>query len=146
MEDSLDKIIRLTFDLSRIMRHVMGCLAEEGTRVNFLQIHALALIGEHPGMTMKELAEFLHVASPSATSFVGRMEKLGWVARSHDSDNRKLVHLQLTSKGNAVLREKKTKRTAVIRDILRLLSAEEQQQLARILEKLHRASAELDHR
>ncbi|MDD4318791.1 MAG: MarR family transcriptional regulator [Candidatus Peribacteraceae bacterium] len=138
----LDRIIDTTFDLSRVFRHVMMDMAKEGTTVNFLQIHVLAIVGEQKGITMKELAGILRIASPSATSFVHRLVKMGWLRREHDSRNRKLVRLRLTEKGRAVLREKTAKRTAIITAILSTLSPAEQQSLARILVKLHRSCAD----
>lgn len=146
MDSSVDRIIQLTFDLSRILRHIMTCVADEGTPVNFLQIHALVLIDAHPGLTMKELAEYLRVASPSATSFVGRLVKLGWVERERDDENRKLVRLRVTTEGKRVLREKKSKRVAAIKRILQLLSPQELRDLAAILEKLHGISKQFDSR
>ncbi|MEK7217947.1 MAG: MarR family transcriptional regulator, partial [Patescibacteria group bacterium] len=99
MQSAADAIIHLSFDLSRVIRHMMLCVHEEGVHVNFLQIHALALIEQHPGMTMKELAEALRVASPSATSFVNRLVRGKLVSRVRDAKNRKLVRLTLTREG-----------------------------------------------
>ncbi len=140
MESSLDSIIELTFDLSRVIRHMMVNVSEHGAHVNFLQIHALALIEQHPGMTMKELADALRVASPSATSFVNRLEKLGWIMREHDAQNRRLVRLMLTNAGKSIMREKRALRTATLKKFLGFLTPEDQRQLVQILEKLHRAS------
>ncbi|MFA6039142.1 MAG: MarR family transcriptional regulator [Candidatus Peribacteraceae bacterium] len=141
METPSDAIIRYSFGLTRVIRHMMICLQEEGITVNFLQIHALALIEDHPGMTMKELADVLHVASPSATSFVNRLVRSKLVSRSHDAKNRKLVRLTLTKEGKVTLREKRTKRTALLKEHLHLLTREEQRQLANILKKLHTSAS-----
>jgi DNA-binding MarR family transcriptional regulator len=136
---STDHIISLTFDLSRIMRHTMMCASREGVELNFLQIQSLALIESHKGMTMKELAEHLRIASPTATSFIGRMEKLGWVERMHDPKNRKLVRLRLTRVWKNMFRAKKAQRMKVIRRIINLLPPEDQRVLAVLLEKLHKS-------
>lgn len=133
---ALDRIIELTFNLSRLMRHRMLSVAREGTTVNFLQIHTLAMVNERQGMTMKELADSLHVASPSATSFVNRLESLGWIAREHDQKNRKLVRLRVTPLGAKILREKSRQRTEAIRQALSNLSSAELESLASILEKI----------
>ena len=125
-----------TFELSRTFRHRMMCMAREGTAMNFLQIHALALIAEHRGITMKELAHHLKITSPSATSFVNRLVKIRWVERFPDAENRKLVRLKITQTGMRLLRAKKQKRMAASGEIFSLLSPREQIQLAHLLEKL----------
>lgn len=140
MESPADVIIRLSFDLSRVIRHMMLSVTDDGVHVNFLQIHALALVDEHPGMTMKELADALRVASPSATSFVNRLVRMRLIARERDLRNRKLVRLSLMPEGKAALREKRTRRTALLKRHLNLLTIGEQKQLAHILKKLHNSS------
>ena len=114
----------------------MASMTKEGKHMNFLQVHALAIVHERRGMTMTDFASALRITQPSATSFVGRMEKLGWIARKHDAENRKLVRLSVTKKGTGVLRTMIAKRLAVFQKILAFLSQEEQEELARIIEKL----------
>ncbi len=136
MDQSLDTIITLSFDLTRVIRHMMVSVAQTSPRLNFLQIHALVLITERPGMTMKELAECLRVSSPSATTFVSRLVHMGLIDRVRDAGNRKLVRLQVTRKGKNILRVKWSKRTALIKRYLRTLTPREQGQFAHILRKL----------
>lgn len=140
-QPTLEYIITTTFDLARVLRHIMSNLAKEGVQVNALQLFALAAIDGKNGMTMKELADCLYVTSPSATSFINRLVKLGWVQRKRDVSNRRVVRLHITTKGRAVLTQKKGKRSLMLKRILSLLSPEEQRQLAAIISKLHRASA-----
>ncbi len=103
------------------------------------QLHALMHIREHEGITMKELADYLKITSPSATSFVNRLVKLRLVERTHDDINRKLVRLKLSKQGNAMLETKKRQRTEIMRDILSLLPSKDRQELARILSSLAQA-------
>ena len=139
-QPTLEYIITTTFDLARVLRHIMSNVAKEGIQVNALQLFALAAIEGKDGMTMKELADCLYVTSPSATSFINRLVKLRWVRRTRDAGNRRVVRLTITPKGRAVLSSKKGKRSMMIKRILSLLSPEEQRQLASIIAKLHHAS------
>jgi len=136
MPDSLDRIIDLTFELRRTCRQKMSCGPKETEGVNFAQVHALLLIEKQPGMTMKELAKALHITSPSATSFVSRLEKSHWVERYHDPLNRRLVRLRMSPTGKKLLHVKMSKRRNELKDILRLLPAKDQIALARILKHL----------
>lgn len=133
---NLDPIIDLTFDLTRTMRHRMICSGEKGKRMNFLQIHALAILTHRPGITMSEFAKLLQVAPASATAFVHRLVKGRWVERFHDSDNRKLVRLRLTQSGRRTFRRKAAQRRDELKRVLRLLTARERSQLLGILRHL----------
>ncbi len=132
--DPIGRIIQSTVEFGRIMRHQLICAP--GAQVNFVQIHALMVIGEQSGITMKELATGMHVTSPSATSLVNRLVKLKWVDRKHDTKNRKLVRLKLTPKGAAELKNKQEARAKVLRELFGFLSSTEQETLAAIHEKL----------
>ncbi|NOS67301.1 MAG: MarR family transcriptional regulator [Candidatus Peribacteraceae bacterium] len=134
-KDSLDRLIDSTYDFGRIMRQLMmGSMGGRGE--NMLHVHALFLISEQEGLTMKDFAKSLHVSSPSATSLINRLVKMQWVGRMHDDKNRKLVRLRLTPLGKRVLREKNERRRDVLRHVFGFLTASEQLQLARLHEKL----------
>lgn len=136
MPDSLDRIIDLSFELGRIFRHKMVTVVRNGEPVNFLQMHALVLIRKKPGITMKELAESLHITSPSATSFVNRLAALTWVRRDHDDKNRKLVRLSVTAAGDKIILSKMTGRRRELRRIIGLLPEKERAAMAVILKHL----------
>ena len=89
----LDDIIDATFEIGRYMRTCMLELAKTGPKLNLLQIHALLLLQKTPGVSLRELAAHLKVTSPSASVFVQRLVKLGWVSRNHDRKNRKAIRL-----------------------------------------------------
>jgi DNA-binding MarR family transcriptional regulator len=99
-------------------------------------MHALMIIKDNDGLTMKEFAEFLHVTSPSATSFVNRLVKMKWIKRSADKTNRKLVRLKLTTEGFTMIATKMKEHMRVMRDLFELLNATDQREFARILTTL----------
>lgn len=110
--------------------------------MNPMQVHGMAIIAEHPSITMKEFATQLHISSPSATSFVDRLVKGQWVERVPNPDNRKLVHLRLSSSGRAALASAMKEHSAVMHDLFSLLSSEDQSQLERVLIHLKEALAQ----
>jgi DNA-binding MarR family transcriptional regulator len=134
-EDPIERLIESSFEIGRVMRHHMKFDGKEHG-VNFLQIHALIIINEQKGITMKQLADALHVTSPSATSFVNRLVKLGWVERLHDPANRKLVRLRITVAGGKLLRIKMERRQKMIRELFSLLTPHEQSMLADLQDKI----------
>lgn len=131
-KNAADLIIDLMHEIHRIMRRRMTSFERE-YGINFQQLFGLMILAEHEGMTMKELATQLHVTSPTATFFVNRLVRLGWVKRHADRANRKLVRLRLTPKGRALLHKVVRARRAMIEKIVAALSVRDQREYARIL-------------
>lgn len=132
--DTIDTLIGSTLEIGRAMRHRVFCNTKDGLHPG--QLHAMFVISEHPGMTMKELASALHITSPSATSLVNRVVQLGLVQRKHDTKNRKLVRLRLSKKGAGLLHRKHEERNKSLRELFGMLSVSEQTQLSSIHQKL----------
>ncbi len=104
--------------------------------MNPVQMHAMLIIREHDGLTMKEFAEFLHVTSPSATSFVNRLVRMKWVKRIADKTNRKLVRLKLSDEGMNCVTTNMKEHSRMMRDLFSLLTLADQKEFARILGNL----------
>ncbi len=132
-----DRLIDRTFNLMRIMRRrmVQSSQAKDPVK-NWLQVHALAMIDERPGITMKELADLLMVTAPTATTFIGRLVRLKCVRRVADPKNRKLVRLRITPNGKHLLQQNMTRKMAVLRSIVSRLPLKDQRELARIYQHL----------
>lgn len=131
----IDQLPPLLMEMARMMRKKLVCDSE--TKFNPLQFHALMVVREHDGITMKEFADALRVTSPSATSFADRLVKLKWIRRKQDPGNRKLVRLEITPAGNDMIACAMTHHAAVMRDIFSRLSDKDQRELVRILHHLH---------
>ncbi len=132
--DPVDSLIGSTLDIARAMRHRVFCGTKDGLHPG--QLHAMLLIDEQPGMTMKELAGLLHITSPSATSLINRVVRLGLVQRRHDASNRKLVRLRLSAKGADLLKRKHDERNKALKSLFCVLTPAEQAHLSSIHQKL----------
>ncbi len=133
-DTGIDSLVHSVYELGRVMRRrMMTCDTGE---IHMGQIHALFLIQEKPGITMKEVADGLRVSSPSATSFVDRLVKLGYVERIHDEENRRLVRLTMSPSGAKFLKEKMAQRREIFAEILGTLSPADQEALLQILRKV----------
>lgn len=126
-----DDLIDSVFKVMRVVRRQMACVKDD-EHVNWLQIHSLAFIAEHEGITMKELADRMQVSPPSATSFVGRLVKLQYVERVTDAENRKLVRLKVTPVGREIVGRKLDEKRQKLRHMLSHLSGDDQAHLQRI--------------
>jgi DNA-binding MarR family transcriptional regulator len=134
-----DDIITIALELSRHMRRKMNCDAREKHEINYLRSYALSFIKETKNMTMSGFAESMKISASSATAFVDRLCKEGWVKRSADPVNRKIVHLALTAAGEKVLLRHQEEKRLFLADILALIPEADRKHLARILQNLHLA-------
>ena len=141
---ALERIIDLTFRLSRIMRQRSLSL-KVGSGLNVMQLHMLAWIGERKGVTMKEIADHLKISSPSATVFIARLVRMGLLLRYTDPFNRKLVRLALSAKGIAICKKTMSHGNRTMKDIFSLLSAFDQKELSRILDNLVSKLEQAEH-
>ena len=132
-----DRLVDLTFNVARLLRRRMVEASRSEDQVkNWLQVHALFVIAEREGITMKQLADVLMITAPTATTFIGRLVRMRCVVRVADPNNRKLVRLKITVMGKRLLKQHKARRMAVLRSILSHVPAKDQRELARIFSQL----------
>ncbi|MDD5623222.1 MAG: MarR family transcriptional regulator [Candidatus Peribacteraceae bacterium] len=135
-DNVITELIALIHDVGRSMRQ--GFLRRKSTcGANILQWHALSLLVEHSGMTMKEFADAMFITPPSATTFADRLTKLRWTERRVDPKNRKLVHLFVTPAGRRIFERERAKMSTVVRQSLRHCPLADQRHLLRILKRFH---------
>ena len=132
--DDSDRIITLSHTFHRLLRSRMGDFKKIG--VNPLQLHAMVIVMENDGLTMREFADHLLITSPSATSFIDRLVKMKWVTRKADPKNRKLVRLSATQLGKKTVERALRQQRVLMRSIFSLLSISDRREFARILDTL----------
>lgn len=109
--------------------------------ISHVRLATLRFIGDRPSASMKDLADHLHVARPSATLLIDHLAAKGLVRRNADRRDRRGVILALTPAGRRTLSSGARALRAGIRALLKPLSASERRGLARILERLYAAHA-----
>lgn len=58
---------------------------------------------KHRSMTMTELAEAQGITTAGISGGIGRLERLGHVTRTSDSDDSRVVNVALTDKGKQLI-------------------------------------------
>lgn len=96
---------------------------------------ALVAIDMHPGEPVDALARVLGLTGSGAVRVVDRLAAVGLVERRGGVDGRTRA-LHLTRAGKRALRRLRERREGALLEALSVLSAEEQEQLAPLLEKL----------
>jgi DNA-binding MarR family transcriptional regulator len=69
----------------------------------WLCIETMKFIHDHDQPKMKDIADYLSITAPSATSLIGGLVQSGYVVSVADSHDRRALRLMLTKKGNTEL-------------------------------------------
>lgn len=133
MKQDIEKIISLLFDANRILRERS---VKNGTRYSLLNQRVLDFVFHKKNPTMKEVAEFLCIKSPTATSIINTLVKNGKIKRVSDKADYRIVRLSLTQSGRKMLSEQKREMTKNIKKDLKKINGKEKKDLIKILEKL----------
>ena len=73
--------------------------------LSLVHLHVLTVLEADGPLAMSRLAEALDVSVASATGIVDRMEQRGLVERRREPDDRRVILVHPTDKGNAVFRD-----------------------------------------
>ncbi|MDH6239919.1 MarR family winged helix-turn-helix transcriptional regulator [Aurantimicrobium minutum] len=101
-----------------------------------VQYNILAVLNRRPGSAQKELCEELDIDRSTIADVCTRMEKNGLVTRVPAEDDRRRNVLELTELGQRELARLRPLVEEVQRGLTSPLSAEEHQELRRLLAKL----------
>lgn len=130
----IGQIIDLIFTIRRLMMH-----GKEDVRkkcgVPFLHLITLRYIFEK-SPSMKEVADFLSITPPSATSLVDTLIKSGLVERREDENDRRAVKITITKTGEEYFKRGTVMMKKKMIEGLEKLDKKEQKDLAAILQKL----------
>jgi DNA-binding MarR family transcriptional regulator len=135
VNDSLRLANELRPVLLRLARRVRRESHELGVTAG--QATLLAVIGDHPGITGRELAEGEGVSAPGMSASLDRLESAGLIVRTRAADRRR-VGVTLSPEGSRVLRTVRRKRTVWLAERLEKLSDEEREAVEAAIEPLAR--------
>jgi DNA-binding MarR family transcriptional regulator len=92
--ESMNRIVNKFFVLNQVPRD-FGV----GMPLTPAEIHLIDGIGHQPGLNVSELAEKKAVSPGAISQVMKNLEKKGLARRYKDPENRRIVRLQLTEKG-----------------------------------------------
>ena len=105
--------------------------------ITYAQARVLRIVAEAPEpLRMADLADRLDVVPRSATSMIDALESAGLVDRQPDLADRRSIRLTLTAAGAGLLERMRAVRVAKAEELFGKLTAPEQQELARMLERV----------
>jgi DNA-binding MarR family transcriptional regulator len=132
MPNQIEQIINLMFEAKKLLSN------GHKHRSSFSPLHLRILhyISRNQDTVMKDIADLCGITPPSATSLVEGMVKSGLITRTERKSDRRIVHLKITKKGQAMLKSGFQRFTKKIREALHTLTHEERETLIRIIKKI----------
>lgn len=100
------------------------------------QGRVLALLAEQDGQSPRDLAALLRVQPPSLSELLDKLSRDGSIERRRNEEDQRMSAVFLTDKGRAVMDEARQARRDAADATLAGLSAEEQEALSLLLDKL----------
>ncbi|MBM4276695.1 MAG: MarR family transcriptional regulator [Deltaproteobacteria bacterium] len=103
VEDRLIYLISKVFH--KLMTNLQKAFSEAGVEVTPVQAMLLFYLQKKDGSSLTEISSGLMLENPTVTGLIDRLEKLGYVKRVDDPDDRRVYLIFLTEKGNKVANE-----------------------------------------
>ncbi len=129
------ELLSLMFEMSRMLKREIS--RESTLMPSFLHAETLRFIQEAEregnSPTMRDVADYLKIAPPSATALVNGFVKDRVITRVADPKDRRIVRLSLSKKGVQFLEVTRIQREKAFAHLLAPLSAADSRSLARIL-------------
>jgi DNA-binding MarR family transcriptional regulator len=137
---------KLTEEIVRLQRQATQAIARDTPEawldltLTIAQLKSLLYIDSEDSANFRKLAAALGVTPPDVTRIVDRLVEQRLVSRRENPEDRRMLLLQVTRKGKALLSKLRNSRTARITHILGRLNMEELAALAHGLSALVRAT------
>jgi DNA-binding MarR family transcriptional regulator len=104
--------------------------------VSFPQYFLLGFLGQQKFLTMSEIAGKMGHTTAAATGLVDRLENLGFAKRSHASDDRRKIKVQITPAGAALVAKVREDFVNSLAELMRGLTPDEQLAWVQIYDKI----------
>jgi len=146
MNDTIiDRILDNMFQVlpvfhKKLLRRDLGGVTDNNvTRLHFA---VMGILGEG-SKTVSELARALVIPKPQMTHIINQLVKNGIVERHPGQNDRRVIVLEITAEGRALMETMKSKVKENVKDKLSVLTSDELQDMAGALETLLRIGARL---
>jgi len=135
MEETNEKLLSAMFNIGRLIREGIqksNCLVD----FTHTEIETLKFLHGKKRTTMKSIADYLYIKPSSATPTIDNLVKKGSIKRVPSKEDRRVVYIELTTKGLKSLEKKHKNMQKTIKKIFEKLSDKDKNILIRIFEKL----------
>ncbi len=111
-------------------------ITDEFREITYNDMHIIEAIGLDQPKKMSEIAKIMSVTTGTLTTAVNSLERKGYVKRRRSEQDKRVVNMMLTKRGELAYRHHERFHQDMIAFILEHVSEEESQVLRRSLERL----------
>ncbi|MDY6844560.1 MAG: MarR family transcriptional regulator [Thermodesulfobacteriota bacterium] len=104
--------------------------------ITLTQFYMLATIDYTGDIPFSELSRRLWVTMGNLTGVIDRLEGKGLVVRERDNNDRRIIHVKMTRKGKEITEKAGTAFEHTMKNFLKNLNKQEQQELSILLKKI----------
>lgn len=90
---------KLTLNIFAVAGIIREKIIQKNPESSILELKTLGIVSKNESITMKTLAEYLHISSPSTTEIINKLEKNGKLIRIPSKTDRRIVSLKITLQG-----------------------------------------------
>jgi DNA-binding MarR family transcriptional regulator len=137
---AVDAVLSASRSLIAVATRSLGAAAEE---TSIAQYRALVVLASRGPQRLVDVAEALDVAPSTAGRMCDRLVRKGLVRRHRARTDRRAVLVSVTAAGRQVVDQATARRRELIADVLRLLPAGQQRDVARALAAFAAAAGEV---
>ncbi|WP_042462047.1 MarR family winged helix-turn-helix transcriptional regulator [Neobacillus dielmonensis] len=135
IKEIVDKYLNLTFSIERNGGQLIKC--QMGNDMTNDQHYILRYINQKEGCTSSELADVFNVNKSAITAIIDRLEKKGFIQRTRDEQDRRVVYLTLTDVGRELFYETELRIHQLVSSFIEQFEPDEIERFIQTYEKLN---------
>ncbi|NNU95814.1 MarR family winged helix-turn-helix transcriptional regulator [Anoxybacillus sp. EFIL] len=143
IQQFIERYLSVSFLVNKRGAALMKCELDDITHD---QYYVLRYIYKRGMCTSTELADVFAVNKSAITAMTNRLVEKGMIARGKDEDDRRIIALSLTEKGEQWLVETERKVYELVETMMTKLSHEEIEQFIQTYEKLAKILQEMEEK
>ena len=136
MNDEYSDLSQEMFHLMQTMRRMSLVKMKSQHGIQHGQGHVLGMLMKHNDVAQKELAQWLNIRPASLTDLLEKLERDQLIVRSRDQNDRRVVRVSITEKGQQIVRQNIQVRREIEATMFGSLSGSEIQTMTAILQKM----------
>ena len=106
-------------------------------KVTMPQFFMLNFLNQEGESTMTDMAKFMGVTTAAMTGIVDRLVKCGYILRVSDPDDRRVIKVRSTGRGDELVKKINIQRRHMIMDVFSKISQHEREDYLKILTRIH---------
>lgn len=105
-------------------------------KITMPQFIILNFLDRQRGGRMTDLAKFIGVTTAAMTGLIDRMVRDGYVERTRDPDDRRIIKVKATAKGSALVRKINLQKRQMIIDVFGRLTRQDREEYLKVIMRI----------